>query len=250
MMPAQVPAARLRLKRSSGWFAAGLEVSTALPLLSDAAFKLYMFLCLNVDRHSARMIWEPTELANLLHRDCQSVTDSLRELCRRGVCIRRPTTAGQLTKDRISVEICGRFWPYEKPPVEEFGIDQDNYVQQVRQMLLRPACVRSSFSVADERLAALLYRRGVTLIHVQRAIWLGCARKYASLLNADEYAPRLISSLHYFSVLVEEVSDTPAGQDYWNHIAHRVFQFEKMWTDRAQSQTGNPSQKDDMTETK
>ncbi len=112
MMPAQVPAARLRLKRSSGWFAAGLEVSTALPLLSDAAFKLYMFLCLNVDRRSARMVWEPSELTNLLHRDCQSVTDSLRELCRRGVCIRRPTTAGQLTKDRISVEICDRFWPY------------------------------------------------------------------------------------------------------------------------------------------
>jgi len=64
MMPAQAPAARLRLKRSSGWFAAGLEVSTALPLLSDAAFKLYMFLCLNVDRRSARMIWAPTELAS------------------------------------------------------------------------------------------------------------------------------------------------------------------------------------------
>src|SRR5712691_3588846 len=74
MMPAQVPAARLRLKRSFGWFAAGLEVSTALPMLYDAAFKLYIFLCLNVDRHSARMVWEPMELANLLYRDCQSVT--------------------------------------------------------------------------------------------------------------------------------------------------------------------------------
>jgi len=50
MIPAQVPAPRLRLKRASGWFAAGAEVETALPLLSDAAFKLYMFLCLHVDR--------------------------------------------------------------------------------------------------------------------------------------------------------------------------------------------------------
>jgi len=43
-----IPAPRLRLKRSSGWFAAGQEVATALPMLSDAAFKLYVFLCLNV----------------------------------------------------------------------------------------------------------------------------------------------------------------------------------------------------------
>ena len=65
--------------------------------------------------------------------------------------MRRAAAAGRFTKDRISIEICDRFWPYEKPPVEEFGIDQDHYVQQVRQMLLRPAFVRSTFSAADER---------------------------------------------------------------------------------------------------
>ena len=64
-----IPAPRLRLKRSTGWFAAGQEMAMALPLLSDAAFKLYVFLCLNVNRHSARMVWEPMELANLLQRD-------------------------------------------------------------------------------------------------------------------------------------------------------------------------------------
>jgi len=37
-----IPAARLRLKRPTGWFAAGQEVATALPMLSDAAFKLYV----------------------------------------------------------------------------------------------------------------------------------------------------------------------------------------------------------------
>ena len=45
-----MPEPRLRLKRSTGWFAAGREIATALPMLSDAAFKLYVFLCLNVDR--------------------------------------------------------------------------------------------------------------------------------------------------------------------------------------------------------
>jgi hypothetical protein len=246
MTPAQVPVHRLRLKRASGWFAAGVEVETAFLLLSDAAFKLYMFLCLHVDRYSARMVWEPMELAQFLQRDCESLTRSLRELCVRGICVRHPPAAGRFTKNRISVEICDRFWPYEKPPVEEFGIDQDHYVQQVRQMLLRPACVRSNFSGADERLAASLHGRGVTLVHIQRAIWLGCARKYAALLNADDDVPRLISSLHYFAALVEEVAGTPVGEDYWKHVEHKAFQLEMMWKGR----TGNPSQRDKTMETK
>ena len=227
-----IPMSRLRRKRSTGWFAAGEEMASALPLLSDAAFKLYVFLCLHVDRHSARMVWEPMELANLLERDRQSVNDALEELCRRKVCIRHPDADGRIALDRISVEICDRFWPYEKPPVEEFGIDQNRYVQRVRQMLVRPACVRVNFSAADERLAAILYRRGVTLVHLQRAIWLGCARKYVALLNAPENADMLITSLNYFSALVNEVAETAVGEDYWKHMQHKVTQLERMWLDR------------------
>jgi hypothetical protein len=227
-----IPAPRLRLKRPTGWFAAGQEMAAALLLLSDAAFKLYVFLCLNVDRHSARMVWEPMELANLLQRDRQSVTDALEELCRCQVCIRHPDVDGRIALDRLSVEICDRFWPYEKPPVEEFGIDQNRYIQQVRQMLLRPACVRVHFSAADERLAAILYRRGVTLVHLQRAIWLGCARKYAALLNGSEHAPMLVTSLHYFSALVNEVGETAVGEDYWKHMQTKVTQLERMWLDQ------------------
>lgn len=227
-----IPAPRLRLKRSSGWFAAGQEVATALPMLSDAAFKLYVFLCLNVDRHSARMVWEPMDLANLLQRDRQSVTDALEELCRREVCIRHPDADGRIALDRVSVEICDRFWPYEKPAVEEFGIDQNSYVQQIRRMLLCPACVRLNFSAADERLAAVLYRRGVTLVHLQRAVWLGCARKYVALLNAPENADMLITSLSYFSALVNEVAVTSVGEDYWKHMQAKANQLERMWRER------------------
>lgn len=221
-----IPAPRLRLKKSTGWFAAGLEVATALPLLSDAAFKLYVFLCLNANRHSARMAWNPMELATLFQRDCQSITEALEELCLREVCIRHPDA------DRLCVEICDRFWPYEKPPVEEFGISQNSYVQRVRQMLLGPACLRVSFSGADERLAAALYRRGVALDDLQRAIWLGCARKYLAMLNGSEHAPMLIASLNYFSALVEEVTETSAGEDYWKHVQNKVTQLEAMWRNR------------------
>lgn len=227
-----IPPPRLRLKRSTGWFAAGQEMAAALPLLSDAAFKLYVFLCLNVDRHSGRMVWEPMELANLLQRDRQSVTDALEELCRRQVCVRHPDADGRLAPDRLCVEICDRFWPYEKPPVEEFGIDQNSYVQQVRKMLLHPACVHATFSGADERLAAILYRRGVTLVHLQRAIWLGCARKYVALLNASQKSSMFVASLNYFSGLVEEVSEMAVGEDYWQHVQKKAVQLERMWRER------------------
>src|SRR5579863_8354034 len=103
-----IPAPRLRLKRSTGWFAAGHEVTAALPLLSDAAFRLYVFLCLHVDRHSARMVWEPMELASLLQRDRQSVTEALEELCRRDVCRRHPDAGNRIAIDRFSVEIWWR----------------------------------------------------------------------------------------------------------------------------------------------
>jgi hypothetical protein len=229
-----IPPPRLRLKRPNGWFAAGQEVATALPMLSDAAFKLYVFLCLNVDRHSARMGWEAIELANLLHRDRQSVTDLLDELCRREVCIRHPDVHGRVAPDRLSVEICDRFWPYEKLPVEEFEIDQNCYVQRVRQMLSGTACLRVNFSAADERLAAILYRRGVTLVQLQRAIWLGCARKYVAFLNGSENAPMLITRLHYFYNLVEEVAETSVSEDYWKHMQTKVAQLERMWMDQRQ----------------
>jgi len=89
-------------------------------------------------------------------------------------------------------------------------LDQTNYVQQVRQVLLRPACVRASFSAADERLAVIFYRRGVTIEQLQRAIWLGCARKYVALLKGS--TPLLVTSLHYFASIVEEVAATAVGR--------------------------------------
>lgn len=63
-----------------------------------------------------------------------------------------------------------------------------------------------------------------------------------SLPNADEYAPRAIGSLHYFTVLVEKITEIPAGEDYWKHIEDKVFRLEKMWLSRAERAAANPSQ--------
>src|SRR5512132_2464714 len=61
-------AARLILKQPTGWFAAGREVAQALALLSDGAFKLYIHLCLEAARHTARARIELTELARVLRK--------------------------------------------------------------------------------------------------------------------------------------------------------------------------------------
>jgi hypothetical protein len=213
--------ARLRLKKSSGWFAAGQEVAAALEILSDAAFKLYLWLCLHADRHTGRIAWDQTELVDVLQRGAESAIALLDELCHRQVCVRREG------RDQVVVEICDRFWPYEKTSGVEPGVDQTSYLQQARQMLLRPACVRAGFSAADERLAATLYRRGVTLLQLQRAIWLGCARKYTALLKGS--TPLLVTSLHYFTTIVDEVAATDAGDDYWRYVQSKAAQLERRW---------------------
>jgi hypothetical protein len=71
---------RLILKQPTGWFAAGREVARALALLSDAAFKLYIHLCLEADRYTGRAVIEPTALARIFQRDAASIEASLGEL--------------------------------------------------------------------------------------------------------------------------------------------------------------------------
>ena len=46
---------RLELKCSSGWFAAGREVRLAATLLSDSAFKLFVWVCLHAERNSGQL---------------------------------------------------------------------------------------------------------------------------------------------------------------------------------------------------
>ena len=94
-----------------------------------------------------------------------------------------------------------------------------------------PACGSTSAPPTNDW-RPILYRRGVTLVHLQRAIWLGCARKYAALLNGSEHAPMLVSSLKYFSALIEEVAETSVGEDYWKHMQHKVNQLERMWLEQ------------------
>ena len=63
-------AARLILKQPTGWFAAGREVAQALALLPDGAFKLYIHLCLEAERHTGRALIDLAALTPDLTQGC------------------------------------------------------------------------------------------------------------------------------------------------------------------------------------
>ena len=124
------------------------------------------------------------------------------------------------------IEVTDGYWPYEKQPS---GSGPQEYVVQIRKVLSAPACVRCRFTPADEKLARDLHRRGVTVVQIERAIWLGCARKYTTLL-ANGAAPMPIASLSYFTAVIDEVvgqSNTP--ESYWAYVRRKARELEKQW---------------------
>lgn len=220
---------RLTLKHPSGFFAAGCEMKDAVTLLSDGAFKIYVYVCLHADRRTAQLRFRLAELAQATGHSTRSLTSYLEELRRTEVAIvYRAANQHQLGR----LEICDRFWPYVKPAATSAqDPEQALYVARVRGLFLDPACVRSVFSAADEKLAGDWYRAGVPLDQVQRAILLGCVRKYVALFNHPAGSP--ITSLQYFAGIVQEVATSDMSLDYWRYLTARMRKMESQW--RAQA---------------
>ena len=214
----------LTLKRSTGFFAAGREVDQALALLSDGAFKLFVYICLHAERRTARLRFRQADLARRLGKSPRSVGAYLQELELHGVCA---VQAAANQHQPGWIEIADRFWPYHKQAAATSAADQTDFIEQVRRLFSSRCCVQGAFSAADERLAAEWRRRHVSFDQVQRAYLLGCARKYVALLNQPT-AP-LISSLRYFANLLEEVSQLSASPGYWQHLAGQLDQLESRW---------------------
>jgi hypothetical protein len=209
---------QVRLKRTSGWFAAGPEVESALRLLSDAGFKLFVWLCLHADRSRGCLVAGTAELARTLQKAEGEIRSSLQELSDKGIC---------LLGDHSSIEIAPRFWPYQRSASTlSASPGLAAYIQSVRQRFLERDCVRSTFTPADEKLAGQLYEEGISLAQAERAILLGCARKYIALLNNGRGTP--ITSLHYFRALFNEVRQE-VSPSYWGYVALKVRTFEEQF---------------------
>lgn len=210
--------APLRLKHPSGWFAAGREVTEAMAVLSDAAFKLFLWLCLHADRNRGALRLDVQQIARVLGRTEAEVTEILRDLFLRGIC--SPAEDG-------SIEITDRFWPYERLATGPPSDDAAAYMTEVKRLMLGHACVQAAFPGADHKLALELYQCGIPIQQVERAIHLGCLRKYAVLLNHDGGAP--ITTLHYFVPLIQEVQRLNVSPGYWQYVALKLEKLERQW---------------------
>ena len=210
--------AHFRLKQASGWFAAGREVETALRLLSDAAFKLFVWLCLHAERNRGSISANTHAIAHALGKPETQIATALDELLHQGVCHH---LQGE------TIQIASRFWPYERLPDPAARLDSAAYIERIKQALLARACVRSVFSPADEKLATALHHRRVPSEHIERAILLGCMRKYLTLLNHNGGTP--ITTLHYFTGLIDEVESLKISPAYWQYVAFQVKRLEQRW---------------------
>ena len=218
----------MKLKDSTGWFAADRRMLQALYLLSDGAFKLFVYISMTADRATGRLRVAQGELARAVRKSRGSIAAYLDELSQQGVCLITPA-ANQHQPGEI--EISGAFWPYQKET--DASVEESGFVQQVRTSFLKYPIVRSSFGAADEKLARELFCKGVSVEQLDRALLLGLSRKYVSSLNSLGSSP--IYSLSYFLTLLDEVAETETSDRYWEYLRRRLDDLNAAWLDRSRS---------------
>jgi hypothetical protein len=219
MKPARAP-----LKRPSGWFAAGREIEAALLLLSDSAFRLFLWICLRAGRDTGVLEADPAHLARRLRKSEVKILGDLDELVRLQVC--------RVQGDSIMIQ--DRFWPYERPGADA-NSTESAYLAAIRRAFLRHACVVSSFTAADEKLAREWEHQALPVETVQRAILLGVARKYTAWLNHGAGTP--ITSLEYFAGVLREIQHSPASAAYGAYLERKIRTLEAAYRRRQEPPT-------------
>lgn len=221
-----------KLKHRSGWYAAGRELSRAMSLLSDGAFKQLVYVCLRADRKTGRCTLDEPQMARALGKSASEIKIYFEELLRLQVCQLLPVDHNA----RLQIEICDAFWPYEKIPASEPMKDLMAYTDHVRRMMTSRRCIVASFSAADEKLASILFNRKISIVQIERGFLLGCARKYASLLNGQSL--EMIVSFHYFQNIIDEVVNEQVSDSYWSYLRVRLDRMEVQWMQRCSSAQG------------
>ena len=104
------------------------------------------------------------------------------------------------------------------------GDDVAAYVERVSKIFTARKLTPQRMSKADQKLAEKLCQDGVPVEKIERAIWLGCARKMAA--SANNGHPGNIASLRYFMNLLEEPELETAGKPYWQHVERKIKRWE------------------------
>ena len=116
------------------------------------------------------------------------------------------------------------FWPYEKTRKEEATQDRASYIAQIQRLMGSRRCVASPFAPTDEHIANALFKRGVPIEQIEHGFLLGCARKYATLLNSKSNA--VIVSFSYFQNVIEEAGELKMSED--------IDKMEQQWLEQSQ----------------
>ena len=223
----------LRLKNARNWFAAGMEVQQALETLTDGAFKVFMHICLNAERSTGILHTTQVELARNLKKSHGAIRKYLGEMEKAGIS---RNSFSNSPRTRGSVQISPSYWPYERETANTQTDDgADRFVSEIRTMLQERACVRSSFSTADEVLARQWFNAAVPLDRIRQAILLGCARKYVAWRN-NPAVQGPISTLRYFTPIIEEIAQQKLDPDYWEFLRARIQRHEKLWIEKHQEE--------------
>ncbi len=225
--PTSVREDRLCLKESSGWFAAGTSFRRALRTLSDGAFKLFAYVCLEADRRTGRFEAVQGELAKAIGKSRRIVGKYMEELKNKQVCIIR---SARNQYARTCIEIRDEYWPY-RPQRPAAGMDpgtaRDPYIETIKNAFVALGCTIGKFSLRDAQLARDFQQRGIPLRIVEDALTMGAVRKYSSWLNGG--APEPIGSLAYFATLIPEMQQRPLAEDYRGYLRQKVVQLAKTW---------------------
>jgi len=213
------------LKESSGWFAAGNSFRRALPLLSDGAFKMFAYICIEADRRTGRYEAAQTELASALCKSRRIVGKYIQELGYKGVC---NVLTGKNQYARTRFEIRDEYWPYHR--ITD-GTQNNAYVDAIKSSFISLGCTTGKFNAGDAQIADHFQKRRIPLELIQDAMLMGACRKLISLLNGNSTEP--VASLAYFEGLITEIRDRPIPADYRKYLQEKVGQLRSAWVKRS-----------------
>lgn len=221
----------MRIKKPN-WIPHGSEAELANRILSGNGARLFFPLYVRANRQNGQLDLRYEDVATALKRNRRSIVTDFAELRNKGVC-RVDSAVNQHTL--VHVEICDKFWPFEKANLKASDSEAE-YLAQIRALLSARACIQGEFGPVDQKFARELFARGIPINQIEKAISLGCSRKYTTLLNGKEDGP--ILRLAYFRDLIEE--STQIDSDYWNDIVNPTLEkLEAEWVGRLKSALPN-----------
>jgi hypothetical protein len=100
------------------------------------------------------------------------------------------------------------------------ALDQRDYVRRVLDAYRTTPGTSGTVRRPDRVFAAQLHERGVPVETVENAFILAAARR--SIRPAGAAPPGTIRSLAYFSPVIEEVLQLKVGQEYFQHLRHKL----------------------------